>query len=116
MLDSKDALLAAVTLIKFKVWWLKEEDRRDALRTLLTTKHRASPRNEQDFHTPHTQASIRNENDFFDFEEDDLAPYNSDTEVIEYLKTGSQMEILNRFPTIKIVHEIQHSQTLQCTG
>lgn len=115
VLDIEEALLAAVTLPKFKVWWLKEEDRRDALRTLLTTKRCASPCNEQDFHTPHTQASSRNENDFFD-DEEDLAPYNSDTEVIEYLKSESQMAILNRFPTIKIVHEIQHSQTLQCTG
>uniref|UniRef100_A0A672FIA0 HAT C-terminal dimerisation domain-containing protein n=1 Tax=Salarias fasciatus TaxID=181472 RepID=A0A672FIA0_SALFA len=40
--------------------------------------------------------------DFFDFgEEDDVTPYDSETEVIDFLKSGSEMEVLNRFPTIK---------------
>uniref|UniRef100_A0A672FLL1 BED-type domain-containing protein n=1 Tax=Salarias fasciatus TaxID=181472 RepID=A0A672FLL1_SALFA len=80
VMDSKEALLAACTLPKFKLRWLKEENRREVLRTLLT-------------------ADV---SDFFDFgEEDDVTPYDSETEVIDFLKSGSEMEVLNRFPTIK---------------
>uniref|UniRef100_A0A8C6U382 HAT C-terminal dimerisation domain-containing protein n=1 Tax=Neogobius melanostomus TaxID=47308 RepID=A0A8C6U382_9GOBI len=75
------ALLAAVTLPQFKLRWLKEEDRREALRTLLTTECRATRNDGQ--------------------EDDDVTPYDSETEVIDYLKSGSDMEVLNRFPTIK---------------
>ncbi|KAJ3611782.1 hypothetical protein NHX12_021796 [Muraenolepis orangiensis] len=56
------------------------------------------------FETPAPSSSAGAiENDFFAFDEEDTASFNSDTEVIEYLKSGSEMEILDRFPTIKTI-------------
>lgn len=49
----------------------------------------------------HRPASRSNDNDFFAFNKEDAASFDSDTEVIEYLNLGSEMEILNRFPTTK---------------
>lgn len=52
-------------------------------------------------HIPRPPAEARMT--FFDLEEEDLAPYNSSAEVVEYLKSGSQMEILNHFPTMTTI-------------
>ena len=103
--DNRDALLAAVTLPKFKVRWLREEERREALKTLLTTECRSFPHYDQDATLEQqTPTSSSSENYFFAFDEDDTASFNSDTEVIEYLKAGSEMDFPNHFPTIKTIY------------
>uniref|UniRef100_A0A672F911 BED-type domain-containing protein n=1 Tax=Salarias fasciatus TaxID=181472 RepID=A0A672F911_SALFA len=94
VMDSRDVLLAAVTLPKFKVRWLKEEseDRREAL------KCRGFP---VDVPLQPTNASSSEEDEFFEFVEEDPPSFNLDKQVIDYLKSGKEMGVLNSFPTIK---------------
>uniref|UniRef100_A0A8C1KYA6 BED-type domain-containing protein n=1 Tax=Cyprinus carpio TaxID=7962 RepID=A0A8C1KYA6_CYPCA len=90
VLDSKDALLAAATLPRFKIRWIKDEERRNHVKSLLTVECQQKPSNS-------------NDNDFFVFEDEDVC-YSSETQVMEYLKSsGLELDILNKFPNIKVI-------------
>lgn len=93
-------LLHAAILLKLKVRWLREEERKEAVRKLLAAKCCPVPSDADT--TVRAQKPATSEEDFFAFdEEENAASFNSDTEVIEYLKSGSEMEVLNYFLRIK---------------
>lgn len=90
VLDSKDA-----TMPKFKVRWLKEEKRRDAVKAMLISECRARTPEEPLMRPAVQSPATSSHNDFFEFEEE--FSYTA-----EFLKLpGSDWEVLSRFPRIK---------------
>lgn len=107
---SNDALIAAVTLPKFKVRWLKDEARRDAAKRLLVSKCQA--RIPEDQQTTPEKTSGHPSHDFFMFEEEPQASYNVEAEVMEYLRSPkADIESLTEFPRIQSISKELNTPT-----
>lgn len=106
-IDSRGALLASVSLPKFKLRWVKEEARRDRIKYLLTTECRSLTI--EDSVTPKSNAPqstevTSREDIFFSFDEQSGAmdaPMSVETEVASYFNADPVMETLHQFPRIK---------------
>ncbi|KAL2101773.1 hypothetical protein ACEWY4_003534 [Coilia grayii] len=81
---------------------------REAARSLLLAECRAALRGAGPILRNQTSATsysttVEKEFFYFDEEQEDTTSFNCDTEVIEYFKSGSEMEVLNRFPQVKSI-------------
>lgn len=87
MLDSKEALQAAVTIPKFKLHWMREEAQKDNAKMLLAAECRALPAGEplQELPLPAPAPRGDSEGDVFAFETEDRHTVSADTEIAEYL-------------------------------
>lgn len=91
VLESNDAMLAAATLPKFKLRWVKEQAKKERIKGMLIAEcHKIVPVPEQQpaslaLETPPDSGSAKDkEKSFFSFEDDDDTFAIVDTEVIRY--------------------------------
>uniref|UniRef100_A0A8C1Z2W8 BED-type domain-containing protein n=1 Tax=Cyprinus carpio TaxID=7962 RepID=A0A8C1Z2W8_CYPCA len=110
VLESNDAILAAVTLPMFKLRWLRDQRKKEMVKGMLAAEfHKLIPHPgsvQQAAKMPVSpttpDSSSYNVQDFFCFEEADDTFSTVETEVMTYLRTAETgMEILKQFPTIK---------------
>ncbi|KAK0137463.1 putative AC9 transposase [Merluccius polli] len=107
VLESEDAVLAAVTLPKFKLRWLRTQDRKDKAKASLLAECRKivlyqDQQEGTSQPTRHLSTDSAIEDEFFSFEDEDDTSAAAESQVGDYLKSGEQgIESLNRFPLIK---------------
>ena len=111
VLDDKDALLAAVSCPKFKLRWLRDAGRRERVKELLTAEcHKTAPAAQSPASVPATSAS-QGETDFFNFEAETEETYSVEKEVMDYLMSAYDLQILHQFSKIKMIFLKYNSPT-----
>uniref|UniRef100_A0AAZ1X2X1 BED-type domain-containing protein n=1 Tax=Oreochromis aureus TaxID=47969 RepID=A0AAZ1X2X1_OREAU len=106
VLDDKDALLAAASCPKFKLRWLRDAGRREQVKQLLTAECcTTAPLATNPASVPSaTTSSSQGEMDFFTFEaEPEEETYSAEKEVMDYLMSGYDLQILHKFSSIKTI-------------
>lgn len=106
VLESETAVLAVVTLSRFKLRWLRTQEKKDNAKASLLAECRKSAQDEDQLtatnaptHSLSADSAI--EDEFFSFEDEEDTSASVESQVADYLKSGAQgMDTLNGFPLI----------------
>ncbi|XP_030578927.1 uncharacterized protein LOC115775864 [Archocentrus centrarchus] len=111
VLDHKDALLAAVSCPKFKLRWLRDAGRREQVKELLTAECCTTAPAAQSPASVPTTSTTQGEMDFFTFEAEPEETYSAEKEVMDYLMSAYDLQVLHQFSNIKNIFLKYNTQT-----
>ena len=106
--ESESAIVAAITLPKFKLKWVDDQRKKDQFKQVLIEKIQSHAdddvtETESPVQQPESQASNSEKDHFYDFDSDeDTTALNAiESEVNDYLSNAKQYECLNKYPKVK---------------
>ena len=119
--DSKEAILAAITLPKFKLRWVETQSKKDRYKQMLIDEMRLFVEenqlvveNEDDAVQCQAEQGGARKDHFYDFPSDDESSTPTDTVEVEaanYLSTAKELDYLHRYPIIKLLF-LKYNTTL----
>ena len=108
--DSHDAIIAAVTLPKFKLRWVEAQEKRDQYKQMLLDEMRLLRNDEIQVEEVSSKSQEKEKKkDFYEFDTDDETSV--DVEATEYLRDAKKLECLQNYPTVKKVF-LKYNTTL----
>lgn len=102
--DTKDAIIAALTVPKFKVKWVDSQEKKDAYKQMMMEELRTL---ESDITIEENSRSDESGNqqkktDFYKFDTDDEPEEdNLESEVADYFKNTKSLDCLDKYPKIR---------------
>ena len=105
--ESKNAIIAAISLPKFKLRWIDDQTKKDQLKQMFIQEirlHRNDNVTESQAEQTESQQSS-GKKDFYEFDSDEDITTQSavESEVNDYLSNAKKYECLNKYPTVKRV-------------
>ena len=104
ILDSRDAIIAAVTSPKFKLKWVESQETKDTYRQIFIDELRfhesASQVIIEEEHATHVQN--KRKDSFYEFDTDEEAISDDvETEAMEFLRNAKTLQCLEKYPKVK---------------
>lgn len=103
ILDSKEAIIAALVLPKFKMKWVDSQETKDVYRQMMIEEMRALESVAIAGDDLNTTQNKEKKGDFYEFDTDNDEPTedNIENEAAEYFRSAKSLDSLNKYPKIK---------------
>ena len=102
--DSKDAIIAALTLPKFKLKWMDSQEQKDVYKQMMVDELRLLESNAlTEVDDSSSSGTHEKKSDFYEFDTDDdeITADDVESETVEYFKNAKTLECLSKYPKIK---------------